>query len=113
MTFTFDGTVLDLAGSNAADSISGVLNQSGGVLRTITGLGVANIVWSKWSYAFAWSQSPEEIGTKLLAMKDYDGTILFEDSTIGTLTFALTDDALSVETSDYGIVNAAATFKEA
>ena len=111
--FAYGANSFNLAGNNAAGSISGVLEQNGKILRTITGLGVRNLVWSKWAYSFAWSQSPEEVATKLLAMKAYDGTITFTDSTIGNFTFVLTDDALVVEKTAFGIVTATATFKEA
>ena len=111
--FTWGANTLDLGGNNAASSISGSLEQNGKILRTITGLGVRNLVWSKWAYTFAWTQAPEEIGTKLLLMKTYDGTIAFTDSIIGNFTFVLTDDALTIDKTMFGIVGANATFKEA
>ena len=111
--FSWSTHSLDCGGNNAADSISGVLEQNGKILRTIHGLGVRNLVWSKWAYTFAWTQAPETVATKLRAMKAYDGTIAFTDSVIGNFTFVLTDDALTIGETAFGVVNASATFKEA
>ena len=111
-TFTWDGTVLDLAGNNAANGISGNLEQSGSILRTITGLGVANRIWSKWVYSFSWNQAPDEVADKLEAMKAHDGIIAFADSTIGSYSFNLTDDDLTVGRTAFGIANASAVFRE-
>ena len=116
MTFTWGpgvGTTLDLSGSNAASSISGVLEQGGSILRTITGNGVSNRVWSKWAWSFSWNMAPEEVATKLEAMKLYDGNVVLEDSVVGTYTCSLTDDSLRIDKTAWGICSAQATFREA
>ena len=112
MTFTFDGTTLEASGNLAPEAISGNLEQRGSVLRTFTGRGTSNRIWSKWAFSFSWVQAPDEVGTKLKAMVEWEGIITFTDTTIGDYTFILTDDSLQVGDTAFGVGDASAIFRE-
>lgn len=112
MKFVWDGTTWYGTGINAPANYGKVLEQGGQILRTITGIAYSNRVWSKWTLSFSWEQAPTDVKTKLLAMRNYTGNVSFEDSIIGTYTLKLTDDALSVEDTDFGVCTASASFKE-
>ncbi len=112
MEFTYGSNTLDASGNLAPTEISANLEQKGSILRTIIGRGVTNLIWSKWSYSFTWTDTLDEVGTKLQAMQAHDGYISFEDSNLHNITCYLVDDSLTVLTSDFGKVSASAIFRE-
>ena len=112
-TFTWDGSTLDTSGSNAPDSIEATLEQNGSILRTITGNGQINLVWSKWQFSFSWNQAPDEVADGIESMIAYGGNVVYTDSVVGTHTVMLVDDNASIESTVFGVSNVSAIFTEA